>query len=672
MERDYDLAHAGVAESRHDSDRPPAIEAPESGRRFEWADAGRIALVALAAIGVRLRLWEPFPGVSVPGVLGVAVGGWPIFREAAENLAARRMTMELSMSIAIAAAAAIGEFFTALIITLFVLGAEVLENLTIARGRRAIGELLEFLPRSVTVRRDGTLREIAADSLRPGDSVLVNPGALVAVDGVVIAGHSFVDQARITGESLAVEKSTGSAVYAGTINQSGALEVRTERIGRDTSYGKIVEAVENAERSRAPVQRLADRLAGYLVYLALAAAALTFIVTRDARCTISVVIVAGACGIAAGTPLAILGGIGRAARLGAIVKGGLYLETLGRVDTVVLDKTGTLTFGRTEVQDVLPVPDITEQDVIAIAASAEMRSEHPLGRAIVARAIAMGLSVDEPERFDYAPGRGIAAIVKGSTIVAGNRALMTEHGIEIPAAPAAYAGSPVYVARDGRLVGTIVIGDTVRPEARRAIAAFDRMGIGCVLLTGDTRASAAALAEQLGIGRFEAEMLPEAKLSRIKDMVASGRIVAIVGDGINDAPALAEASVGVAMGSGTDVARESADVVLLGNDLVRFAETLEVARWTRRIIWQNFAGTITVDLAGMALAAVGVLNPPLAAFVHVSSEMIFILNSARLLPRFEGHARIAERSTQPSGSDSHIRDRSLWRPLRDSNPRPQD
>jgi len=559
----------------------------------------------------------------------------PIFEKAAENLMARRMTMELSMTIAIVAAAAISEFFTALIITLFVLVAEILENTTVSRGRRAIRDLLDFLPRTVSVRRAGAARQVPAGELRPGESVLVNPGSLVPVDGVVIGGHSFVDQSRITGESMPVEKAAGSLVYAGTINQSGALEVRTERIGRDTSYGKIIEAIERAERSQAPVQRLADRLAGYLVYCALGAAAMTFIVTRDMRSTISVVIVAGACGIAAGTPLAILGGIGRAARLGAIIKGGLYLETLGRVDTVVLDKTGTLTFGRTEVQAVLPAAGISERELIEHAASAEIRSEHPLGKAIVAYALAAGLSIREPERFDYTPGRGISAIVDGSIILVGNHALITEHRIEPSqiASPSAEVGSQVFVARDDRFLGTIVIGDTIRPEAKRAIEAFDRMGIRSILLTGDAKPVAELVGRQLGIRHVEAGMLPEAKLARIKELVTRDhRIVAMAGDGINDAPALAEASVGVAMGSGTDVARESGDVVLLGNDLVRFAETLDIARWTRRIIWQNFVGTIAVDATGMVLAAAGFLNPTLAAFVHVASELTFVLNSARLLP----------------------------------------
>src|SRR5579864_2730298 len=277
-------------------------------------EATRIVVVALAATSVWLHLWEPLPSLSVIGVLGVLIGGWPIFKEAAENAASRRMTMELSMSIAIVAAAAISQYFTALIITLFVLLAEVLEKMTVSRGRRAIRDLLDFLPRSVTVRGATGLRETSTDDLRIGDSVLVNPGGLVPVDGTVSSGHSFVDQARITGESMPVEKLPGAPAYAGTINQSGALEIRVERIGRDTSYGRILEAVEHAERSRAPVQQLADRLAGYLVYFALAAAVVTLIITRDARSTISVIIVAGACGIAAGTPLAILGGIGRSAR----------------------------------------------------------------------------------------------------------------------------------------------------------------------------------------------------------------------------------------------------------------------------------------------------------------------------------------------------------------------
>jgi len=544
------------------------------------------------------------------------------------------MTMELSMSIAIIAAAAISEFFTALIITLFVLVAEVLEGMTVSRGRRAIRELLDFLPREVAVRRAGVITALPADALAVGDSLLINPGARVPVDGSVLLGHSFVDESRITGESLPVEKAPGMRVFAGSINQSGALEVRAERIGRDTSYGKIIEAVEEAERSRAPVQRLADRLAGYLVYFALGAAALTFLVTRDIRSTISVIIVAGACGIAAGTPLAILGAIGRAARAGAIVKGGLYLEQLGKLDTVVLDKTGTVTFGVPQLRAVLPCPPATANAVLDAAASAELRSEHPLGKTIVAYARQHGCQLAEPEQFRYTPGLGIDATVGGESVLVGNRTLMSERGIGIPATLGAAhpEASEIFVARGGALLGSIAVADAIRPEASAALGAMRSLGMRTLLLTGDARRVADAVGRELGVDEIAAELLPHEKLERIRTLLATGHRVAMVGDGINDAPALSAATVGVAMGSGTDVARESADVVLLGNDLMKFADTLRLARRTRRIIWQNFTGTLLVDGCGIVLAAWGLLNPLLAAFIHVASEMAFILNSARLLP----------------------------------------
>ena len=601
---------------------------------FKSAEGARIAFVALSAAAVWFGVLEPLGSPSVMGVLGLAVGGWPIFREAFENLLARRMTMELSMSIAIVAAAAISQFFTALIITLFVLVAEVLEGMTVSRGRRAIRELLDFLPEVISVRRPDGVCELDARALRPGDAVLVNPGGRIPVDGAVIAGHSFVDQSRITGESLPVEKTAGSAVFAGSINQSGALEIRAQRIGPDTSYGKIIEAVERAEQSRAPVQRLADRLAGYLVYFALGAALLTYLLTRDIRSTISVIIVAGACGIAAGTPLAILGAIGRAARGGAIVKGGLYLEQLGRIDTVVFDKTGTVTFGQPEVRALHPMEGVDPMRLLEAAAAAELRSEHPLGKTIVEYARSAGRTIGEPERFGYQPGRGIEAQIAGEKVLVGNLALMREHGIRVPQAVAGAqrGSSEVFIAQGGVLLGAIEIADRIRPEARSAVADIDAMGLRTILLTGDTRAVAEAVARQLGIAEVAADLLPEDKRLYVRRLVEARHVVAMVGDGINDAPALVEAQVGVAMGSGTDVARESADVVLLGNDLEKFAETLATARRTRRIIWANFAGTIAVDTLGIALAATGFLNPLLAAFIHVASELTFILNSARLLP----------------------------------------
>ena len=615
----------------------------ESSDHHLWTEFVRIGLVAVAAAAVWLRVWEPFSRVSVIGVAGTVGGGWPIFHEAWENLRERRMTMELSMTIALLAALVVGEFFTALVIADFVLAAEVLEGLTVGRGRRAIQDLLDFLPATATVRRNGAAVRVPLAEIRVGDAVLVAPGECIAVDGTVRAGHSYVDQATITGESAPAEKSPDAIVYAGTINQTGTLEVVADRIGRDTSFGKIVEAVERAERSRAPIQKTADRYAGYLVYFALACAALTFALTRDARSTISVIIVAGACGIAAGTPLAVLGAIGRAAQSGAIIKGGRYLEALWKVDTVAFDKTGTVTVGAPEIREVRPAEGISVRDVIEAAAIAERRSEHPLAAAIVRAADASHLPAVEPDTFEYTPGRGISAHLNGEAILVGNRAFVVSHGLspEAVLSEVPEATSEVLVVRGHTLLGAILIADTIRPEAPDAILALRRLGIRTVLLTGDTPAVAQAVGRALQVDDVQAGLLPEAKVAAVHQLASGRHTVAMVGDGVNDAPALMHATVGIAMGSGTDVARESADVVLLGSDLSKFVETVQIARRAQRIIRFNFVGTLAVDVAGVGLASLGLLNPLVAAFIHVTSELIFILNSARLLPR---RARMSRRA----------------------------
>ena len=595
----------------------------------------RIAFVALAAAAVWFRVWEPFPRISVIGIAATLIGGYPIFKEAIENIVERKMTMELSMTIALLAALAIREFFTALVITGFVLAAEVLEGLTVGRGRRAIQDLLDFLPRTVLVRRNGEETEIAADQVQAGDTVIVKPGGHIPVDGAVLGGRSFVEQAAITGEAMPVEKAAGDFVYAGTINQSGALEVEAQKLGRDTTFGRIIEAVERAEKSRAPIQKTADRLAGYLVYFALGAAALTFLITHNARSTISVVIVAGACGIAAGTPLAILGAIGRAAHQGTIIKGGLYLEALAAVDTVLLDKTGTLTFGTPQIREVASHDGFSVQQIIAAASIAERKSEHPLAKAILVRAADLAVPIVEPEEFSYTPGRGVRATSRGEEILVGSRALLIERGVKsIPSVNGSGLGgaSEVYVARGGQVLGSIRIADVLRPEAKHAVAAMRGMGLRTVLLSGDTQAATTSVGRDLGVDEMVGELLPEQKAKWVRELRGKARKVAMVGDGINDAPALVEADVGIAMGSGTDVARESADIILIGNDLSRFVETLRIARRCRGIIMQNFAGTLAVDSVGVGMAALGFLNPLLAAIIHVASELAFILNSTRLLP----------------------------------------
>jgi heavy metal translocating P-type ATPase len=613
--------HHGEHENDHDQ-----------GHALNWREISRVLFVAAAAGAIWFFRGALNPYITVIGVACTLVGGFPIFHEAYENITQRRMTMELSMAIAIVAALAIREIFTALIITLFVLVAEILEGLTVGRGRQAIQHLVDLLPSSATVRRKEEWKDVPILEIAIGDDVLARPGARIPVDGKVIGGHSFVDQAPITGESMPVEKGAGAVVYAGTINQSGALEIRVERLGRDTTFGKIIEAVEQAEKSRAPIQGIADRLAGYLVYFAMGAAVLTFLISHNIRSTISVVIVAGACGIAAGTPLAILGAIGRAAQDGAIIKGGLYLEKLGEVDTILLDKTGTLTFGTPEVMGIRPADGVSEAFLLESATIAECQSEHPVAKAIMSKASQMGIRVRQPDKFDYTPGRGIVAEFEGEEIAVGNWMHLRDERIQGADAMQGTSDGAVLVTRGGHLLGSIHVADLLRPEAKAAIQSLKSMGLKTILLTGDSKIVAQAVGKGLGVDEISAELLPEQKLQRVQELMAQGKKVVMVGDGINDAPALAQATVGVAMGSGTDVARESSDIVLIGSDLSKFVETMRIARRCHRTIIQNFVGTLVVDTIGVGLAAFGLLNPLLAAFIHVSSEMIFILNSARLLP----------------------------------------
>jgi len=542
------------------------------------------------------------------------------------------------MTIALVAALAIGQFFTALVIAFFVLFAELLEGYTVGGGRKAIEKLIDALPRQVTVRRNGREEQLSADALTLGEIIVIRPGERIPVDGVVVKGTSFVDQSSITGESLPVEKVESAKVSAGTINKNGVLEVRVERVGRDTTFGKIIQVVEQAEKSKAPVERIADRLAAGLVYFAFGAAVLTFLVTRNLTATIAVIIVAGACGVAAGTPLAILAGIGSAARRGIIVKGGLYLEKLVEIDTIVLDKTGTLTLGVPEVTGVHGVNGLPEEKVLLNAAIAEQHSEHPLGEAIVRAARDQKLSLRQYADLKYVPGKGLSCRDGGNRIIVGTATFLEENGVRIDTAaaelqPLKPGESMVYVGRDATFLGTISLADRLRSEAIQTITSLKAQGYRTLLLTGDSADIASTIGQQLGVDEAKGDLLPEQKLKIIRDLLKQGRKVAMVGDGVNDAPALAEATVGIAMGGGTDVALETADITLMTADLSRLVEVFGIAKRCYRVIMFNFWGTIAVDTLGIALAFLGVLAPIIAALIHVGSELTFILNSARLFRR---------------------------------------
>ena len=641
--------------------------------RIERSDILRIAVVGLAVLGAWVAGATGTPGwaVGAVGAAALLVGCWPLVVEAVGDLRERRMSMELSMLLAIVAAAAIGEWVTALAVTVFALCAEVLEDLSMDRGRDALTDLMSFLPqtaRVVTGPHTDEISEVPLDEVRPGQVIALSPGGRVPVDGVVRTGRADVDQSRITGEALPVQVGPGDRVPAGSITR-GALELEVERVGEDSSYGRIVAAVRHAQSSRAPVQRLADRLAARIVYLALAAALITFLTTRDVRATISVIIVAGACGVAAGTPLAVLAAIARAARCGAFVKDGTHLEQLSAVDTVVLDKTGTLTVGAPRVVSVTPVesvaqPGAGEAEILALAAAAEWNSEHPIGRAIHTEAAVRDLTVPVPDDVAYSPGAGVSARVDGRRITVGRRedqkgrdrartrsaaddthdatdadgatdaVSSTASDFESdPEAPA--ATSVVEVRADGRLLGTIALADRLRQGAATAVRDLSDMGLEVLMLTGDSPASARHVARVLGMAeeQVRAGLLPTDKEKVIDSLRRAGKCVAMVGDGVNDAPALSAADVGVAMGTGTDVAREAGDVVLVGSAPADLVETVRVARRARRIIMVNFVGTVVVDVVGMIAAGLGLLGPVAAALVHVVSESAFILNSARLVPR---------------------------------------
>ena len=624
--------------------------------RIERADIMRIAVVGLATLGTWAAGAAGTPSwvVGAVGVPALVVGCWPLVVEAAGDLRERRMSMELSMLLAIVAAAVIGEWVTALAVTVFALCAEVLEDLSMDRGRDALTNLMSFLPQTAQVvsgvetAAPAETTEVPLDEVRPGQVIALSPGGRVPVDGIVRTGRADVDQSRITGEALPVQVGPGDRVPAGSITR-GALELEVERVGEDSSYGRIVAAVRHAQSSRAPVQRLADRLAARIVYLALAAALVTFLATRDARATISVIIVAGACGVAAGTPLAVLAAIARAAHCGAFVKDGTHLEQLSAVDTVVLDKTGTLTVGAPRVVAVGPTEAAAgEDEVLALAAAAEWNSEHPIGRAIYSEAAVRDLTVPMPQDVVYSPGAGVSARVDGRRVTVGRRKRQ-EHQpgqdtsgsddavassiASDPEAPS--ATSVVEVRADGQLLGTIALADRLRQGAATTVRDLSEMGLGVLMLTGDSAASASHVAGLLGLTEDQVrnDLLPTDKEEVVRSLRQAGKCVAMVGDGVNDAPALSAADVGIAMGTGTDVAREAGDVVLVGSAPADLVETVRVARRARGIIMVNFVGTVVVDAAGMIAAGLGLLGPVAAALVHVVSESAFILNSARLVPR---------------------------------------
>ncbi|ELZ09767.1 heavy metal translocating P-type ATPase [Natrinema thermotolerans DSM 11552] len=598
-------------------------------------------------------------------ILAAAVGGYDVAKKAFYTLRSGTVGINTLVTLAAVGAIAIGEYWeAAAVVFLFSLG-NYLEARTMAKTRSALEELLELAPDTAIVRRDGETVEVPAREVEPGETVVIKPGAKVPVDGEVTDGESAIDQSPVTGESAPVRKSAGDEVYAGTINQAGALEVVATDTGRDTTLERIIRRVEEAQEAQAPTETIIERFARYYTPAIVVLAVGTYAITGNAVTSLTLLVIGCPGALVIGPPVSIVSAIGSAARAGVLLKGGEHLETAGKIDCVAFDKTGTLTKGEPAVASVDGF-GVADDDVLRAAAIAEKKSEHHLADAILAAARAGDASaretatdggvvtdragesagpepdepaIPDPEAVDVVAGKGVVAQYDGRTIAVGNRALLADRGLEVPSEIAAHARereaageTAVYVALESEVVGVVSIRDELRPAASDAVATLEAAGVRTVMLTGDNDRTARSVAEAVGIEDYRAELLPEEKRDAIESLRAEGHVVAMVGDGINDAPSLAAADVGVAMGAaGTDAAIETADMALLADDLERVPEAVGLSKATRRNVSENVA--IAVATVGLLLAGVvaGAVHMAAGMLLHIASVLLVILNGMRLL-----------------------------------------
>jgi Cu+-exporting ATPase len=695
---DLGKAVASAGYTVPDAGEPEAeVDALEAERVKEQAAYTRRLAVAAVLSGVVFAgsMTALFPALdAVPGrlfwLMALATpvqfwAGWPFYRAA--WAAARHGGTDMNTLVAVGTTAAYGYsavgvlwpaalaiggqrpevYFdtSAVIITLILLG-RTLEARAKGRTSEAIRRLMGLAPRLATVLRDGGELHVPLDQVKVGDVILVRPGEKVPVDGTVNDGHSTVDEGMLTGEGIPVEKRAGDAVIGGTLNKTGTFRFTATRVGRETALAQIIEMVRRAQGSKAPIQRVADRVAGIFVPVVLGLAATTFAawlalgpppaLTHALVAAVAVLIIACPCSLGLATPTAIMVGTGRGAELGVLIKGGETLEGAHRITTVLFDKTGTLTHGRPEVTDVV-VRGAGEGDLLQLAASVEHASEHPLAQAVTAAARSAGLKLLPVEAFQALPGRGVEATVQGARVLLGNARLMREQGValgwalEVLLRLADEGKTPVVVAREKAVLGLVAVQDTPKPEAHDAVAALHARGLKVAMITGDHGATAVAVARALGIETVLADVLPGDKAAEVARLQAAGEVVAMVGDGINDAPALARADVGIALGTGTDVAMETADVTLLRGDLNGVVTAIDLSRRTMRTIRQNLFWAFGYNTAGIPVAA-GVLypftglllSPMLAALAMAFSSVSVVTNSLRLR-RFSPAAR----SVPPGG-----------------------
>lgn len=597
--------------------------------RKRWIEVGRILLTGLVAF----LYWREIIPVPVLWA-AVAIGLYPLVKAGLTDLVKeRKIGTELFVTVATIFALIGGEEVAGSVLMVIILIAEFIADLNTDRARASIRSLIGVVPTIARVREDGQERVVPIAELKVGDVVLVRAGDGVPVDGVVTGGDGAVDEASVTGESVPKDKAAGARVFAGTILKSGALDVRTEAIGEDTTFAKIVALVEEAEDSRAPVQKLADKVATWLIPLIIVFLVAVFLITRDVSLIVTLMIFTSPAELALATPMVIIAAIARAARSGILIKGGIYLENLARATTIVFDKTGTLTIGSPKVSDIQTYDPYTDaQGLLRLAAGLDRRSSHPLAEAIVEHTQAQGIDVPEPADFQVVPGRGVSGTVEGRSVLVGNAALLTDNDIPVP--PTDEASTIIHVAADGRLIGSIRLEDRLRPGAKEAIEGLRRNGVKRIaMLTGDNDAIARRIAADLGIDEVYADLLPEDKVGAIKQMQDRGERVAMVGDGINDAPALAIAQTGIAMGAGgAQAAIEAADIALMTDDLSKIVGVRAIARRAYRTIQENlFVGVGVVHVLGITAALLGWIGPIQAALIHLGPDILVFLNSTKLL-----------------------------------------